>query len=428
MLKQRIQAGFSLVDLLMVIAILGVLCAGLLPALEQDREAARRGQCMNKLKQLALALQNHHDVYKKFPATSNQNNARGVASVWWPLPGSGAATGAIPSVGYTTDAGTTSATAGYSWIVRILPYMDEAMLYNTISQASQKFKADAFTPYDVEGTENGMGGQSFCITFTKNGNTIKKHFAAVALDQVACPSYPGDWIVAPSQYTGKLPGNPPAAYGGPVGSRNLGSPVQNATVTNYLALSATHFPCMQYGPAEKVAATTTVPAGADAPNGMIVPGVGLNMKACTDGTSKTLMLCETIEPAMNCWYDGTTAWTTAINPNSMAANPPSRANPTAAGADNPNKFWNVPAGGSTALNVGPDPDTAIAYSPALAGYCATPQVISWGPSSNHEGGVVNHAAVDGSVHAITEDVDPTLYMHIITRAGREPDALPDTLN
>jgi hypothetical protein len=185
---------------------------------------------------------------------------------------------------------------------------------------------------------------------------------------------------------------------------------------------------MQYGPVEKLAATTTIPADADAPNGMITPGVGLNMKACTDGTSKTLMLCETIEPAMNSWYDGTTAWTTAINPNSMAANPPSKTNPTTDGADNPNKFWHVPAGGSTALNVGPDPDTGVAYSPALAGYCATPQVISWGPSSNHPGGVVNHAAVDGSAHVITADIDPALYMHIITRAGREPDAFPDTVN
>ena len=59
-------------------------------------------------------------------------------------------------------------------------------------------------------------------------------------------------------------------------------------------------------------------------------------------------------------------------------------------------------------------------SPALAGYGATPQVISWGPSSNHPGGVVNHLAADGAIHAITDDIDPTLYMHLVTRAGREP--------
>jgi hypothetical protein len=132
------------------------------------------------------------------------------------------------------------------------------------------------------------------------------------------------------------------------------------------------------------------------------------------------MICETIEPAMNCWYDGTTTWTTGLNPNSLADHPPSRANPTARGGENPNAFWDVPSGGSTALNVGPVPNPAVAYSPALAGYCSTPQVISWGPSSNHAGGIVVHGAVDGSVHLIASDVDPTLYMHSITRAGREP--------
>ena len=69
---------------------------------------------------------------------------------------------------------------------------------------------------------------------------------------------------------------------------------------------------------------------------------------------------------------------------------------------------------------------ASAYSPALAGYCATPQVISWGPSSNHSGGVVVHGGVDGSVHNITPDIDPTLYMRLITIAGGELDAaMPD---
>ncbi len=55
-------------------------------------------------------------------------------------------------------------------------------------------------------------------------------------------------------------------------------------------------------------------------------------------------------------------------------------------------------------------------------------VIAYGPSSNHSGGVVLHGAADASVHNITTDVDPNVYMHIITRAGREPDAFPDTLN
>ena len=85
----------------------------------------------------------------------------------------------------------------------------------------------------------------------------------------------------------------------------------------------------------------------------------------------------------------------------------------------------MPPGGQTALNIGPVPDARQAYCPALDGYGASPRTISWGPSSNHSGGVVLHLAVDASVHNITTDIDPTVYMRVITIAGGEQEPFPD---
>src|SRR3954469_20725812 len=94
-----LRRAFTLVELLVVIAIIGVLVALLLPAVQSAREAARRTQCNNNMRQLTLAVHNFHDVNLVFPASQDQ----------W-----------VNSKG---------ATIGCSWHTRILPFIEQQGLY-----------------------------------------------------------------------------------------------------------------------------------------------------------------------------------------------------------------------------------------------------------------------------------------------------------
>jgi prepilin-type N-terminal cleavage/methylation domain-containing protein len=121
MRRQR-SGGFTLVELLVVIAIIGILVALLLPAVQAAREAARRAQCTNNIKQLTLACINHHDTYKYFPVGGEVGYTRDKKTLRY-------VEGGFPSDVNGAGAFTN---VHASWLASILPFIEEQAIFDQI--------------------------------------------------------------------------------------------------------------------------------------------------------------------------------------------------------------------------------------------------------------------------------------------------------
>ncbi len=386
------KRGFTLVELLVVIAIIGILIALLLPAIQAAREAARRAKCLNNMKQLGLGLHNFHDTRKRFPGSNSLpfESSKGAldALAQMAIPHGPAKEGTIPGrYAYGT---------GFSWQTMILPQMEENNLYDNLTTMPTK----AAMPADTTGrfawfnNPGGIGVGAGQLIKDRNGVVLPdplRYPWQYPLEGYTCPSFDGE----PYSETNLLVTGATTPYTGEYRS----------ALSNYVALSASHEDSLL----NTVAVGSLYEGGRSHPNGTMFPGGKTAIRHMKDGTTNTAMVCETRESTLAAWYEGVTAGVFGL------VYDPSM---TFDSAENElgilGATYGVPVGGSTNLNAGKD-DGSLFYSDKYLGG------ILWvhGPSSPHPG-VVNHLLGDGSVKSVSEGTDAVIYMHLITRNGREP--------
>lgn len=243
------HAGFTLVELLVVIAIIGLLVALLLPAIQAAREAARRSQCVNNLRQLGVGLHNYHSTYNTFPSAGY---------------GYGACTGGTGDPRILNASG---------WL-SMLPFLEQQALY------------DRWNKSECVSTQN----QAYCCSLAAAGGTLvgdpvaNGNYLVVSerIPVLSCPSDPGDY-----QLTGSAYGITPS------------SPLPGAK-TNYDFSASTDemYSCTYW----KNAALTARP--------MFGQNSTTTIQKVTDGTSNTVAVIETLYSVYNgtCPAWGYRAW------------------------------------------------------------------------------------------------------------------------
>jgi len=254
------RSAFTLVELLVVIAIIGVLVALLLPAVQAAREAARRMQCSNHLKQIGLALQNYHDTFQSLPFGARARCVNTTSSNTCPA----------------GSQGTMVQGWGPSWLMAILPFAEQKPLSDLL-EACQT---------NIIGAQGGVWATQ--ITNTTGYAAYHAHNQKIAW--MLCPSspLPQQELLRGSTTIGNcvVP-----SYAGISGATNHGSNQISAEIP---------FLETRVVPVQGFASTNIANAnGSNSPDpsqqswgGMLTPNESYGMAACIDGTSNTMVVSE----------------------------------------------------------------------------------------------------------------------------------------
>jgi prepilin-type N-terminal cleavage/methylation domain-containing protein/prepilin-type processing-associated H-X9-DG protein len=359
--------GFTLIELLVVIAIIAVLISLLLPAVQSAREAARRAQCINNLKQIALAFANYESANGIFPL--------------------GAMTGVTSAA--KSDWGTQLNNNGVSWVALTLPYLEQSNVFNSInflqhitdSLAQPDFATAWYTRLGVltcpsDGDQDG---------FRTDANTTNDGIGQYAVTQAPLPPGGGARMVPVSNYLVSFGDNycigalttqaifptetPYTLWPNPPGYPRIGWPGYQGTYADINGMLP--------------------PVGAPgALRGMfdVATNQSVRIASVTDGTSNTIAAGESL-PAQRA---DNNVWQYSANANGTT----------------------VPINYPTPLNC----NTAGGFgTPNWASRCS---YANTGFKSHHPGGG-NFAFVDGSVHFLKQTIAMTTYCALGSRAGGE---------
>jgi prepilin-type N-terminal cleavage/methylation domain-containing protein/prepilin-type processing-associated H-X9-DG protein len=351
----RIRRGFTLIELLVVIAIIAVLIALLLPAVQSAREAARRSQCTNNLKQIGLALHNYHSSNNGFPPAKIYAGSCSTAS-----------NGGQGLVLNTTV------------FTMILGFLDQTAMYNAynFSQASSN-AAWSYAPPATSGPAN----QVLVGTAWVNTTVVCSMIASYV-----CPS-----DIYPSQQHPSIGGNQPGMRAGyNYATTTWAYSMQNAMESDYLASA---------GPYTDYNCPGITGVGMPNPNfqGAFFNDLSVDIGRIKDGTSNTFLVGESVQAPgkNNPWYGPFWGSGTHTSTHGYIQTPTS------------------PTAGATAPN-GP---TSIFY-PKYASQPLYKRPYAWVFSSYHPGGL-NMAMCDGSVRFIKNSINLYTWFGLATIFGQE---------